>query len=329
MQIIRCNAVVFKPKALAQPKLFFVPSARLVWGLSSSLMAVFLFFAIMGAASVACAQTTVEEFNSLSWDISHRGAPLNLAQYNRTFFDDFDVMRIASDDGRGHIAGNGLWYAPGRGDAFGASKFYPPGPDGPFSVKDGKLTITAKRVDGQWWRSGNMQTVNSKGEGFAQQYGYFEMRAKFPPGPGGWPAFWLVTQNAILDKKTTYAEIDILEWYGGDPKGHHSTVHLWPGENTQLAKHVFNPYYYDFSKARSPVLVNGRLEGFHTYGAEVTSEWVIVYFDRSEVARFKTLPEFKQPLYMLVTLAIFEPQQKIAESPKEMTVDYVSAYQHQ
>jgi beta-glucanase (GH16 family) len=51
--------------------------------------------------------------------------------------------------------------------------------------------------------------------GFAQQYGYFEMRAKMPAsGVGSWPSFWCRTTNQITGA-TCNEEIDILEWYGG------------------------------------------------------------------------------------------------------------------
>jgi hypothetical protein len=51
----------------------------------------------------------------------------------------------------------------------------PPEPDGPFSVADGKLMIAGKKDAKGEWTSGTMQTVDGKGRGFAQQYGYFEM----------------------------------------------------------------------------------------------------------------------------------------------------------
>lgn len=282
-----------------------------------------LFCAIMGIASIAYSQTTVEEFKSHSWDKSHSGTALDLTQYKQTFFDDFNALTVTADGGKGP------WYAPGH-STFGAGKFQPPGPNGPFTVKDGNLTLKAEKVN-ERWQAACMQTVDNKGRGFAQQYGYFEMRAKFPPGRGGWPAFWLLSQNGYLDKTATRTEIDIVEWYSGDPKGHHASVHLWPAqqkpENYPLAKHAGRSNYYNLAKVNPPVLVNGQLEGFHTYGAEVTPEWVIIYFDRSEVARFEMMPEWKTPLYMVVDLAIFQKEAKVAESPKEMVVDYVSAYQ--
>lgn len=285
--------------------------------------ALVFFSAYLGMLLPGSAQTTVVSFKALAWDKSKRGAVLDLDQFKETFRDDFNDLSVTAEDGPGP------WFAPGH-TPFGAGDFLPPGPDGPFGLKDGVLVLTARKT-GDKWHSANLQTLNANGQGFAQQYGYFEMRAKFPPGAGGWCAFWLLSQNGYLDKSKTRTEIDIVEWYGGDPKGLHLTTHLWPAtqksEGPSLEKHVYAPQYYNLSKATPPVLENNALTGFHTYGAEITPEWIINYFDRREVARFPNVPEFNTPLYLLVTLAINRSEAEHAESPKEMEVDYVAAYQ--
>lgn len=50
--------------------------------------------------------------------------------------------------------------------------------------------------------------VLHSGPGFAQQYGYFEMRCKMPIGAATWPSFWLT------GKTRWPPEIDIFENYG-------------------------------------------------------------------------------------------------------------------
>ena len=275
------------------------------------------------ACSAANAQTTLEEMKATNWDKTHRGTPLDMSRYEQTFIDNFDKMSVTSD------GGTGPWFAPVH-TTFGAGKFIPPGPDGPFSVADGKLTLTAqKTVDANGkskWTAANMQTVDGKGQGFAQQYGYFEASYEAPPGPGSWLGFWLLSQNGLTDPTKTRTEIDVVEWYGGDPRGVHTTVHLWPaahpGPDGTIAKHVGRANYFNVT----PTLTNGVLAGFHTYGVEVTPDLVIGYFDRKEVGRIKSLPEFNTPLYMLVTNAVFPKQADTAQSPLKMAVDYVAAY---
>ena len=74
------------------------------------------------------------------------------------------------------------------------------------------------------------------------------------------------------------------------------------------------------------LLTEGRLEGFHRYGAEITPEWVIFYLDRKELHRFPMVAEFHTPLYMLVNLALFEKEADQAVSPMDMMVKEVVAF---
>jgi len=271
----------------------------------------------------ALAQTTVEQMKALNWDKTHRGTPLDMSKYEQTFIDNFDKMSVTVDGGAGP------WFAPVH-STFGAGKFVPPGPDGPYTIADGKLTLSSdKTIDSKGkgrWTSCNMQTVDGKGQGFAQQYGYFEISYKAPPGPGTWLGFWLLSQNGYTDTTKTRTEIDVVEWYGGDARGVHTTVHLWPAAKAApggtVEKHVGRANYFNLA----PILTEGKLQGFHTYGVEVTPDLVIGYFDRKETGRFPTLPEFKTPLYMLITNAVFPKQADLGQSPMKMVVDYVAAY---
>ncbi|RRJ95988.1 glycoside hydrolase family 16 protein [Opitutaceae bacterium TAV4] len=275
--------------------------------------------------------TTVEAFKTLAYDITQRGRPLDLSDYRQTFLDDFDTMSISPPGGA-----EANWYGPVHGGA-GAAKWIPPGPDGPFSVKDGHLTITTKKDASGKWTTGIIETADRNGRGFSQQYGYFEMRAKFPPDKAVWPSFWLKAAAERTDRTMSRPEIDIIEWYGSeDARGHHSSVHLWAATRNRdpdypLKKHVWRSHYFDLRKLTPPVMTPfegerwGRLEGFHTYGAEITPEWVIFHFDRKEISRFPMLPEYHQPLFMIVCLALKKTD--TPDNPKEMVIDYVTAYQ--
>ncbi|HEY9247762.1 MAG TPA: hypothetical protein VIO38_01455, partial [Rariglobus sp.] len=60
--------------------------------------------------------------------------------------------------------------------------------------------------------------------------------------------------------------------------------------------------------------------------------WVIFYFDRKELSRFPTIPEYRTPLFMLVNLAIFQKKGvdvKDLEGPRRMAVDYVGVWQRE
>jgi hypothetical protein len=239
---------------------------------------------------------------------------LNLDGYRVTFDEDFNDKELsvsAWGPGTRWIA-----HTPYSGD-FGDARFANPTKDFPFTIEDGILRIEAKKV-GKGWQSGLLSSVDPKGDGFSQQYGYFEMRAKFPKGAGTWPAFWLLGVPQLKepkDKKTlTQIEIDVVEEYGVNTNVLHTTVHLWyPNKrHTGDGKHFVVP---------------GMTDDFHRYGVMVNADFITFYFDGVELRRVKTPEEAKVPLYLLVDLALGGgwPIDK-TPNPSYMLVDYVRAY---
>jgi hypothetical protein len=250
---------------------------------------------------------------------SHAGNVINLKGARVTFDDEFLEPSVTPPEGRGP------WYAPMHG-GFGEAKFLrPDDAASPFIFGQGKLTIRMfKKYDGKWV-SGIMQTVNAKKQGFAQKYGYFEMKAKFPKGNDVWPAFWLKASDEVINERMTRPEIDVIEAYGGpDARGYHANVHLWPAkirEEGDLEKHWGAGCY----KRLSESLFDGQ---FHSYGAEIGPEFAIFYYDRKEIGRVPTLPEFRQPLFMLVDLARYKARlPRLDDEPADLVVDYVRAWQ--
>jgi beta-glucanase (GH16 family) len=139
---------------------------------------------------------------------AEEGQSLDINTYIMTFNDDFDRLSV-SDWGP-----NTTWIAhtPWNGD-FGDAKFVNPRERFPFTLDNGILNIEMRKDAEGTWRSGLLASVDRKGNGFSQKYGYFEMRAKFPPGEGVWPAFWLVGVERQGPNPQATAEIDIVEYY--------------------------------------------------------------------------------------------------------------------
>ncbi len=257
---------------------------------------------------------------NLDWIEPSAPAPLDLTGYRLSFEDEFDRLDIAPDGGKAR------WYAPVHSD-FGEAHFLPPGPAGPFQiVRSGPLGLGGASLaikathapDG--WRAGLMETLDSHGQGFSQQYGYFEMRARMPKGQGTWPGFWLLTRNGLVDPTVTRGEIDVVEQYGSSPEKIHTTVHLWPANARNaggLPKH-----WYKSEK----VAVGDMSSGYHRYGAMLTPQWVIIYYDGMEISRFPMLPQYKTPVYMLVNLTMHAKNLDRATNPSTLLVDYVRAY---
>ncbi len=225
------------------------------------------------------------------WTKQYAGSQLDLTGYRLSFEDNFNAMSV------GTSWGSGPWYAPVRPTFGGATFVSPDAPTDPFSVANGELTISMEQVDGQW-QSGHMQSVNAAGQGFAQQYGYFEMSAKFPAGAGSWPAFWLLSTDSSQQR----VEIDVIEAYGeNDHNGHHSTVHFTPTADSSLTEKVVNGDYTGLPGS----MFDGQ---FHTYGAKVTPDWITIYYDGKEVSRFPSNDYVATPLYMAIDLALYAPE---------------------
>jgi len=234
---------------------------------------------------------------------------IDLDRYKLTFSEDFDSLDVSS------VGPGTRWIAhtPWNGD-FGSARFTDPRPGFPFQTKDGILTITMQKGSDGKWRSGLLSSADAKGRGFTQVGGYFEVRARFPTGPGVWPAFWLCSVDYTGAGKP---EIDIVEHYGHDPSRYFVTVHIWKDNKDVYAK----------NKA-IPVPAGSLSADFHTYGASIDKDFVTFYFDRKAVWREPSKPEFLNPVFVLVNLAAGGGWPiKDMPSPSVMSVDYIRAYQ--
>jgi beta-glucanase (GH16 family) len=249
-----------------------------------------------------------------------QGEGLQLCRYKKVFSEDFNSLSVSpSNNERTTWSAHTPWF----GD-FGDARFIDPvtiyadpEKNDPFFVKDGILTIRARKHENGQWTSGLLSTADPKQAGFALRYGYFEARMKLPPGPGTWPAFWLAA-NKAKDDKDPAVEIDIVEYYGKFTDGFHSVLHVWDAvdpKKTRSEDHV------------TRVPAGSLVDDFHTYGAEVTKDWIVYYLDRHEIARMKTPAEHTKPLMMLVNLALGSgwPIDK-TPNPSDLLVDYVHAF---
>lgn len=237
--------------------------------------------------------------------------PLNINAYQLTFEENFDSLDVSTwgENGSRWIA-----HTPWNGD-FGDARFTDPAPGFPFTTDQGILKIEARKGADGTWRSGLLSSVNPKGEGFSQQFGYFEARMKLPPGKGVWPAFWLIG----LDRTKYTAEIDVLEYYGRAPYEFSMGFHIWRqsqgGENTTGGNWKNVP--------------EGSLNSeYHTYGVDIQPDKTSFYLDRQFIWSFDTPKEFQMPFYPLVNLALGSGW-PIDETPNPsiLLVDYIHVYQ--
>jgi len=246
---------------------------------------------------------------SASW--SREPMKLSLDDYYLTFEETFKTLDISAHGPRTRWIAHTPWH----GD-FGDAIFTDPRAGFPFTINDDGLQIEAhKGADGKW-RSGLICSMDKDGagqHGFAQQFGYFEMRARLPDGPGVWPAFWLIG----TDKSRYSSEIDVMEYYGAFPGYYHVTTHVWRKTDGNAGS--------DKTIAVPPHSLCTQLNDF---GVSIDDNWTVFFLNRTEVQRWPTLDEFKQPMYMLANLALGGgwPIRELT-SPQYMQIRHMRAYQ--
>jgi beta-glucanase (GH16 family) len=221
--------------------------------------------------------------------------------YHLTFDDEFKGNKLDTskwidsypDGVRTHSNGEQEYYAP----------------DG-YRVHNGHLELIAERrsMGGMPYTSGIVTTYGK----FAQEYGWFEIRAKFPKGKGLWPAFWLLPAD-----KSWPPEIDVLEILGHQPNKVYMTNH-YVGEDSSHVGDGGNFVGPDFSAA------------YHTFALQWTPTALTWYVDG--VPRFRTTRHVPHvPMYLLVNLAVggYWPgmPDDTTHFPAIMYVKYVRVYQ--
>ncbi|MDE1917062.1 MAG: family 16 glycosylhydrolase [Sphingomonadales bacterium] len=181
----------------------------------------------------------------------------------------------------------------------------------PFAIDNGILTITAAPTPTQdlqylgnlGYTSGLLTTRTS----FAQEYGYFEVKAKLPSGQGFWPAFWLLPADGSWPP-----ELDVFEQLGGDPSTIYMTTHAVTATSSNAA-----------DQAR----LNIDTTQWHTYGVNWGPSTITYYVDGQAVAEMPTPDTMKKEMYMLINMAVGGwAGTPVAGSTAQMQVDYVKAY---
>jgi beta-glucanase (GH16 family)/regulation of enolase protein 1 (concanavalin A-like superfamily) len=212
------------------------------------------------------------------------------AGYHLTFNDEFNSYnstRWSTAD---------FWGMRNNGGDYQAQWFCDPNyaPSGftaynPFiSSGSGTLTIQARPTPagkysyGLPYVSGQLTTAHRH----TQRYGYYELRAKLPPGKGLWPRFWLLTDDGAWP-----GEYDIFEVLG---KENPVTVHQTTHYRDAASSHGVDGFTYT---GINPVDGN-----FHTYGFLWTPETVTWYVDG--VPTFTQPNRINIPMYALIDLTV-------------------------
>jgi hypothetical protein len=138
----------------------------------------------------------------------------------------------------------------------------------------------------------NTITTQSAGKSF--QYGYFEVRMKWPAGHGSWPGFWLYSYKHATDQNqcTTQAgEIDVMEGQGSEPQNWYGTVH----SNTNGCAPADDQNANNYQEAGQDLT-----QGFHTYAVRWTPSSVSWYLDGVQTHSAPTYASDSQPMFLLL-----------------------------
>jgi beta-glucanase (GH16 family) len=186
----------------------------------------------------------------------------------------------------------------------------------PYSLMSGGgLNITLQKVNNVWY-SGVMTSVDSHGQGFSQQYGYFEISMQASGDPGSWPGFWLLNTSDKTGNSANMGgsgEIDVIEQYGSFVNTFCTTYHDWSAGA--------QPYQ------NCGVPVSDISKGFHKIGFLWTESSTSVWVDDVQVLTQPTPSVFKQPYYLLVDQGLGGgwPTDKTPSS-STLKVQYVRAW---
>jgi Glycosyl hydrolases family 16 len=241
---------------------------------------------------------------------------LDLSHYEMTFDEEFASLSIsdsAANDGS-------RWYSRNEEccmmptDVTKAAMVGTSDPHNPYSLlTGGGLNIRLQKVS-KLWISGVLTSVDSHGKGFSQMYGYFEMKAKFPPGENTWPAFWLLN-TAAKTGRAPAGEIDVVEYIANPRFSDYisTTLHDWSQHKSVPMSHY---------------RVNRPSDSFHTYGMMWTAKTMTFYFDGSVTFQTPTPSIMQQPYYPIVDLGIGGgwPTEG-TPAVNNMQIQYIRAYQ--
>jgi beta-glucanase (GH16 family) len=242
-------------------------------------------------------------------------AKLDLSRYELSFDDEFTTASISDapsyDRSRWYTQNEQCCMAATDGARTAMAGRL--SPHNPFQLMSPHgLTIRLER-NADLWTSGVLTSVDSKGRGFSQQYGYFEMRAHFPTGLNTWPAFWLLN-TASKSSGAPAGEIDVVEYIANPAFSSYiaTTLHDWKDHTTPALSHS---------------MVDLPTDGFHTYGMLWTAATMTFFVDGGVTFQCPTPAIMHQPYYLLVDLGLGSGWPTEATPPRnDLQIQYIRVY---
>jgi len=212
--------------------------------------------------------------------------------YHLTFDDEFDSLSAALPPATNSKWETNFWYRTALQSNYNWLPLDPAVCNlglSPYSINDGFLTIQTRSTTPALqscgvsypYTSGHLDTYNS----FAQEYGYFETRAKVSNVFGTMFAFWLLPEDGSWPP-----EIDAPEILSRLSNTAIVTNHTNDGGfNTQ---YQFSPTFADLSN------------DFHTYGVLWTANTITWYVDGQQIGQTPTRSDEHKPFFMILEFGV-------------------------
>jgi len=200
-----------------------------------------------------------------------------------------------------------------------------------IDIQDNKLHLYTKKNDKYPnesnfpYKTGNLDSCPWQDKYFDQQYGYFEIRCKVPPGGGKfWPAFWLLGD-------TWPPEIDIIEFMDNrDANTNHS-------KRVSMTHHFGTPGKKGMNTLFQPTQLSKKLgkflglsvnfdEHFHLFAVKWEYNYIKWYIDNVPV--YKTIyniPNNKMRVIVSNGSSMVTPPTS-NELPQDFIIDYIRVY---
>jgi Glycosyl hydrolases family 16 len=255
------------------------------------------------------------------------GSALDLAGFSEVFRDNFDSVSVRAPE---HKLDKTWLGNPPYGPAGNFSFSHWSSDSRSLRAENGSLVMTcwwdesiANQAPRQW-RSPCIASVDRASKGFAQRFGYWEAKIKFPnvAGRGAFCAFWLHSMAAVPNAGPKGYEIDIAEYWSRVPGQVAFTVHPWnPSGGGQAGPPYSSGGFHPIADTSGT---------WHTYGVMVSPKWISCYYDGKCVRNVPThLDYLEDPLYILLDYALEGPptgEPYDSHGDSSMLVDYVAAY---
>lgn len=209
--------------------------------------------------------------------------PSPAAGYHLVFSDNFKHLDLSPDRTGAHTWYEGVWFHDLREPISNIK-----------STRDG-LILTWK--EGQPGFETSIETFSKLAQaGHSWRFGYFEVRMRWKPEAGSWPAIWLIPD--VTAPQQDKGEFDLFEGQGAEPRTFYGTIHEWrqmpdrPGQDVDVqnsnGRNAFQlPPNTDFGK-------------FHTYGMLWEPDRITWYFDNKPLHSEPAYPVFANDKYGLI-----------------------------